>query len=45
MWFCFKKKSKKNVIVPPNTMHPEMVAIIRHQFYLYRLKKQNQSRV
>ena len=41
MWFfnCFKK-SNEFVIIPPNTMHPEMVKIIRKQFNDYRLNKQ-----
>ena len=39
MWFCCKKKSKKNEIIPPNTMHPEMVQIIRQQFEEYMKNK------
>ena len=39
MWFFNYFKSSKNEIIPPNTMHPEMVKIIRWQFEQYCLNK------
>jgi len=40
MWFfnCFKSNNQFEII-PPNTIHPEMVKIIRKQYNDYCLNK------
>ena len=38
-FFNYFKTSKQFKITPPNTMHPEMVKIIRLQYKQYRLNK------